>query len=103
MDTARQRAREQQRALDLRRLHYHQKLVGLLLGKRTQRAVLSRAWREVRRWKRRGLCSQDYIHEWSRLLAGPVPTLVILMLDESPTGVKLRQNSPFWFIMKIQK
>jgi hypothetical protein len=82
MNTAQTRARAQQNEVDLHRLEYHRRLVGLLLGKRTQGAVLSRAWREVRRWQRRRLCSLDYSREWSKLLYGPVNILVAQMLDK---------------------
>lgn len=100
MEELKQQARAQQREVDLRRLHYHCLLVGLLQGKHTQRALLSRAWREVRRWQRLRLCSQDYIRDWSKLLAGPVPTLVAFLCEDSARGVWLRQNSPFWLVLR---
>ncbi|MDE1714387.1 hypothetical protein PWG14_17890 (plasmid) [Chromobacterium amazonense] len=93
-------ARGQQRTIDLARLETHSAVVGLLLGRRTQRVALSRARREVRRWQRRQLCSVDYIREWSQLLAGPVPALVDLLRADTPTATRLRQNSPFWLVLR---
>lgn len=99
-DDRRAKALAEQRALDLARLERHAPAVGLLLGKRTQRVALSRAKREVRRWQRRRLCSRDYIREWSQLLAGPVPALVEVLREDSLRGVRLRQNSPFWLVLR---
>ena len=98
MNTAQTQARAQQKEVDLRRLDYHRRLVGLLFGKRTQDVILSRARREVRRWQRYRLCSQDYRREWSILLNRPISTLVAILLDESSAGIRLRQNSPFWLV-----
>lgn len=99
MNERKQSARTQQRALDLVRMEKHRQVIGLLLGKHTQRVALSRAWREVRRWQRRRLCSVDYIREWSQLLSGPLPELLVVLCDDTPKGVRLRQNSPFWLIL----
>jgi len=99
-DHLRQQALKQQRAINIARLEKHAALVGLLLGRRTQRVALSRAWREVRRWRRRRLCSADYVREWSQLLSGPLPALLAVLLEDSPKGVRLRQNSPFWLILR---
>lgn len=37
----------------------------------------------------------DVLDEWERLLAGPVDELLRSLVDASPRGRELRQNSPF--------
>jgi hypothetical protein len=92
-------ARDKQALVDLERKARHLRLIGLLNGKRTRDVALSRAWREVRRWQRRHLCSQDNIREWSRLLSGPVPALLDALTEDSTNGIRRRQNSPFWLVL----
>jgi hypothetical protein len=92
-------ARTQQALVDRERKAHHLRLIGLLKGKRTRDVVLSRAWGEVRRWKRRRLCSPDNIREWSRLLSGPMPVLLDALAEDSADGIHRRQNSPFWLVL----
>jgi hypothetical protein len=92
---ARQRARSELRERELLRLEYHQAIIALLKTKRTRAVVLSRAWREIRRWRRKQLCSADYIQEWEHLLAGPIGLLIAVLSADTADARRLRQNSPF--------
>lgn len=43
----------------------------------------------------RGPAAASWLDAWERLTRGPVDELIAAMLDDTPTGRELRQNSPF--------
>jgi len=90
-------ARAQQQRIEQNRLMAHQRISIELLTRRGRRKqLLDGARREVRRWAKDGLCSQDYIDRWSEWLALPEVDLVERMCsDANGWGNAMRQNSPF--------
>lgn len=89
-------ARSEQAAKEEARRLWHVQLFGLLRGKRTGHVVLARAKSAVRKWRRRRLCSMDFIMDWERLLVGSQRDLLAVLAENSARGRRLRQNSPFW-------
>jgi excisionase family DNA binding protein len=74
-----------------RSLALHALIVGKLLSDRDH--VVEVAKRNLK--KRRDSHSAPYTREWERLIDGPVPVLVIAMLDQSSKGTTLRSCTPF--------
>lgn len=91
-------ARAAQQQLEQQRLTNHLRLGVELLSAtaREQKARISAALAEVRRWEEGGLCSADYVERWRQWLALPVAALVQVMCsDAEGWGRAMRQNSPF--------
>ena len=94
----RRAARAAQTLLEKERLIKHQRIaIGLLtLPKKEQEKLVRHAQGVVTRWRVEGLCSQDYIDRWTRLLDMPVRDMAIAMTsDLDGWGTALRQNSPW--------
>ena len=47
--------------------------------------------------------AQSWLNEWERLLNGPIPALLGVMTNRSPSGRDLRQNSPFAGILSEEE
>lgn len=43
----------------------------------------------------RGPMAREWVDTWQRLAQGPIDELISAMLDDTPLGRELRQNSPF--------
>ena len=100
---ARVEARENQRAIEENRRRFHVSLVKLLQGERTRSVAIGYARRAVRKWQRRGLCSNDFIQDWRHLLDGSIEDLIVLLGEQSGRANRLRQNSPFLCFLNRQK
>lgn len=91
---ARQAAMAQQKLREMKRKQNHEGVAVLLEGKRTQAAVIRYAQKQVKKWKRHRLCSQDFIQDWTELLQSPHRAAALLR-DDTPFAIRMRQNSPF--------
>jgi len=94
----RRAARAAQSLVEKDRLIKHQRLaIELLLMPAAQSgALIAQARREVDRWRRERLCSEDYVVRWEQLLDRPVDELARAMASDSlEWGTALRQNSPW--------
>lgn len=91
---ARAQARKAQEQHEARRKQAHAKVAVLLRGKRTGPVVVRYALKQIAKWRKEGLCSQDYINDWSELLRHP-KRAADLLLEDSPKAMRLRQNTPF--------
>jgi len=94
----RKQARQKQSAIEQNRLMAHQRtgIALLSLPQAQRRRLVQAARREVRRWQKLQLCSEDYIERWNEWLALPRVQLVERMCsDAGGWGNAMRQNSPF--------
>lgn len=91
---ARLKARQEQQVREHQRKLAHAKVAALLSSEADAAAVVASAKQQVSKWRRQSLCSADYIEAWSELLRQPKQAAQVL-LEDSPRGMRLRQNSPF--------
>lgn len=89
-----QQARKQQQELNERRRQKLLLVARALRDPQRSSAVVVSAMNQVRLWRAKHLCSNDYINTWESLLAQPEKAADILE-DPSPYATQLRQNSPF--------
>lgn len=94
LQNAREQARQAQKQREALRKQAHAKVVVLLRGRRTGPVVVRYALKQVAKWRKNHLCSQDYINDWSDLLRRPKQA-ADLLLEDSQKAMRLRQNSPF--------
>ncbi|MBI5498813.1 MAG: hypothetical protein HY907_01110 [Deltaproteobacteria bacterium] len=62
-------------------------------------AIVSRAAERVVAWRASGALHGEYAELWMGLLRGPRGELLRVLVDESEAGRRLRQTSPFSFVV----
>lgn len=94
---AKRLARAENAAVEQARLDRHYRIaLTLLSDARRAPQLVNRARKEVARWEERGLCSQEYIERWNRLLQLDRRRLAVEMCgDLAGWGNAMRQNSPW--------
>jgi len=96
--SARRLARAEQAIVERDRLIKHQRIAIklLTLPSAERRQLIDAARGVVEQWRRRRLCSQDYIARWSGLLSMPPREMALAIAsDIDGWGPALRQNSPW--------
>lgn len=59
-------------------------------------SLIGIAHRNIEAWRRKTAGAEpEYLAEWQRILALPVPQLAALITEQSENAVRLRQSSPF--------
>lgn len=94
-----QQARKQQQELNESR---RKKLLAVACALRDpsrSREVVISAMHQVSLWRKKSLCSSDYIDAWEELLKRPEQAANVLE-DQSLYAVQLRQNSPFVSVVR---
>lgn len=92
--SARLKARQDQLNHEKKRKLAHERVAIMLKDKRNAPELVQYAISQVAKWRANGLCSLDYIEDWSRLLQQPNKAAELL-LEDSQRAMRLRQNSPF--------
>jgi len=57
--------------------------------------LLDVAKENLRRWQAATTSSSPALSEWEAILAGPVGTIALILVERSENATRLRQSSPF--------
>ena len=66
-------------------------------------SLLALAREHLRRWQAEGTLAVSYINAWQKLLDGPLPELLRVLVDESELSRALRQTTPFAGVLKAKE
>ena len=84
------------RLAELRSLALHRRIAWAIADDET---IVPRAEARIAAWRASGSLHPHYAQAWLRLLRGPRPELLGVLVDEGETGRSLRQASPFSFVV----
>lgn len=77
------------RLAELRGLAYHR-----AVARRLDPRAVADARVRLRRWREEGKIDERYATQWEQLLSRPIPRIVELIREDSPSSRDLHQNSP---------
>ncbi len=80
-------------------LAFHLQVYALLQSERSSE-IKEKAKERIALWKAQRLCHIDYINAWSSMVDNLNEFIAKALDDLSDSGVALRQNTPFSFLIK---